>query len=180
MSKKRKKGQQQYTPPRVRPLRLISADDERLRAVALYEIPDERWLALGKHLSVTAAKHNGYAVAAPQVGVSVRLVGLHPDSKLVGGAMAGRGVLNPEVVDRHGTILAVEGCLTFPNRWWNVDRAERVTVTGLDPLDGSPLVFDVIEPMLARMWQHELDHLDGLMLDDGRHEDITEFVNRRR
>lgn len=177
MSKKKKRSA--YTPPRVRPLKLVMETDPKLRTVALAEIPDECWADLGRRLVATAAKHAGYAVAAPQVGADVRLVGMHPDVDVVGKALAGRALLNPTIVDNGGSEVRHEGCLSLPGRWWAVPRFTRVTVTAVDPLDGTPFAFDETDAWLARMWQHEVDHLDGLLIDDGRYEEVTDFVNRR-
>lgn len=177
MSNKRKAGQQKR---RAFAIRLVAADDAVLRSVAQYADPSAQTAALAQRLVQTAVRERGYAVAAPQVGSNVRLIGMHTDRELVGRALAGRGVLNPEIVDLSSeTETRAEGCLTFPGRWWSVARAKRVTVTALDPGSGAPLAFDVVDPMLSRMWQHEVDHLDGLMLDDGRYEDITAFVESR-
>jgi peptide deformylase len=101
----------------------------------------------------------GVGLAAPQVGVRKRLFtyDLHEGD--------GPGVvINPEIVEREGEILSEEGCLSVPGYKFEVVRAERVTMRGLD-LDGDEIVLEGGD-LLARMIQHEIDHLDGLLLLD--------------
>jgi peptide deformylase len=101
----------------------------------------------------------GIGLAAPQVGVRKRLFtyDLHEGD---GPAV----VINPEIVERDGEVLSEEGCLSVPGYRFEVVRSERVTMRGLD-LDGNELVLEG-DDLLARMIQHEIDHLDGLLLLD--------------
>jgi peptide deformylase len=101
----------------------------------------------------------GVGLAAPQVGVRKRLFtyDLHEGE--------GPGVvINPEIVEREGEVISEEGCLSVPGYRFEVVRAERVTMRGLD-LDGNELVLEG-DDLLARMIQHEIDHLDGVLLLD--------------
>src|SRR4029077_6020551 len=101
----------------------------------------------------------GIGLAAPQVGVRKRIFtyDLHegdgPDV-----------VINPEIVERNGEVLSIEGCLSVPGYRFEVVRSERVTMRGLD-LDGNEVVLEG-DDLLARMVQHEIDHLDVLFLLD--------------
>jgi peptide deformylase len=102
---------------------------------------------------------DGIGLAAPQVGVRKRLFtyDLHEGE---GPAV----VINPEIVESEGEVLSDEGCLSVPGYRFEVLRAERVTMRGLD-LDGTEIVLEGDE-LMARMIQHEIDHLDGVLLLD--------------
>lgn len=99
----------------------------------------------------------GVGLAAPQIGVPKRLIVLD----------AGEGLLqlvNPEIVEAAGEEEAVEGCLSIPGLQGEVTRAERVLVRALDG-QGQELEIRG-EGMLARVLQHEIDHLDGILFID--------------
>lgn len=159
MSNKRKAKNDQ----RVKAMPLVPANDPKLSAVATLEIPNDEWYRLGKNLVATARRCNRMAVAAPQVGIDIRLVGLHD----------GRIILNPSLTDRHGRQVGSEGCLSLPGRWWRVERYNRVGVAGVHPLTGEPIECEAVA-LEARMWQHEIDHLDGLLLSEGGYEEIID------
>jgi len=165
MSQKRKGGR---TTPAARALPLVLATDPVLHGVAMTAEPSEMLFQLGQRMIATAWKYNGMAVAAPQVGADVRLVALH----------TGLVVLNPTIHDTSGQQIGDEGCLTYPDRWWRVPRAFKVYVTGVDVRDGKAIGTwaDAVD---ARMWQHEIDHLDGLVLVN-RFDEVTEEHNAAR
>lgn len=127
-----------------------------LSSVASEGVPSEDMGYLGARLVVTARARNGLAVAAPQVGQPVRLVGW----------ASGLVLLNPSFT-QIGTESQTgeEGCLSYPGRWWNVTRAAAGIVTGVDPLDGRP-ISETVEGLNARCWQHEIDHLDGILIGE--------------
>jgi peptide deformylase len=99
----------------------------------------------------------GLALAAPQVGVAKRLfVYEYRDDPGV--------LINPVIEDADGDWTYVEGCLSIPGIYFEITRPKRVHLTGLD-LDGNDVSYEADE-LQARMFQHELDHLNGrLMLD---------------
>ena len=107
--------------------------------------------------SMYAAK--GIGLAAPQVGVSKRLTVIdlsfkeRPEDKIV--------LINPEIILREGKQYEEEGCLSLPEIREKVSRAAKVTVRAQD-LDGSWFEMDGTE-LLARAFQHEIDHLDGIL-----------------
>lgn len=75
-----------------------------------------------------------------------------------------RVFINPEIVARNGDLVWEEGCLSFPGVTEDIDRSERVTVKALDA-NGKPFELEA-EGLLAVAVQHELDHLDGVLMID--------------
>lgn len=105
-------------------------------------------------------------VAAPQVGVSVRLFVLDVTGHRKARSCHGLVVLvDPWVVERSGSELAREGCLSVPDLTADVARATRIVVAGTDPCTGATRVISA-DAFEARALQHELDHLDGLLFLD--------------
>ncbi len=106
----------------------------------------------------------GVGLAAPQVGVLERI--------FVWEVEENSGVLvNPVIVRRSkATEEAEEGCLSLPGLAYPVERASEVVVQGLD-LDGSPQTIEGDE-LLARVFQHETDHLDGVLFIDHLPEEL--------
>jgi peptide deformylase len=110
---------------------------------------------------MTGALHeaHGLAVAAPQVGVLKRLfVYQMPEEE------ERRVIINPVISESDGEWVYEEGCLSVPGLAWEIVRPKQVHLTGID-LDGNEVSFEADE-LLARMFQHELDHLDGVLLLD--------------
>jgi peptide deformylase len=119
----------------------------------------------------TMALAEGVGLAAPQVGVRKRLFtyDLHEGD--------GPGVvINPEIVETTGEIEWEEGCLSVPGFKFEIVRAERVTMRGID-LDGKEIVLEG-DDLLARMIQHEIDHLDGVLLLDRLEPDVRRAALR--
>jgi peptide deformylase len=104
----------------------------------------------------------GVGLAAPQVGVPLRLfvvdvsVGRDPNQLMV--------FINPEFVDREGMQLEEEGCLSVPGFMATVARPARVVLRGLDR-NGTERTVEA-KGLLARAFQHEMDHLDGTLFVD--------------
>jgi peptide deformylase len=73
-------------------------------------------------------------------------------------------MLNPEIVETEGEILFEEGCLSIPDFREDIRRARRVLLRGIDR-NGRPLEVEG-EHLLARIFQHEMDHLNGLFFVD--------------
>jgi peptide deformylase len=101
----------------------------------------------------------GIGLAAPQVAVSKRITvidlssGKNPEEKLV--------LINPEIIAREGKQYEEEGCLSFPEIHEKVQRAAKVTVRAQDEY-GKWFEMDG-EELLSRAFQHEIDHLDGVL-----------------
>ena len=116
----------------------------------------------------------GVGLAAPQVGISLRMF-VFDDGET--GPMS---VANPQIVDATGELLEDEGCLSIPGPFHPTPRSARVVVRGQD-LEGRP--FDMVgEGLLARIFQHESDHLEGMLyidrLDDDGRRDVMAQLRR--
>lgn len=101
----------------------------------------------------------GLGLAAPQIGVPLRIMVVDEEK--------GRGplaLINPEVVAEGGRVVAEEGCLSIPGVFAPVARAEWVRVEAQD-VDGRPLALEARE-LFARVIQHEMDHLEGVLFID--------------
>jgi peptide deformylase len=145
----------------IRPIVRFGADVLHRPAAKVAEItPDIHQLVDDMIQTMYAAP--GVGLAAPQVGVPLRIfvvdisVGRNPADLLT--------FVNPEFVEREGMQLEEEGCLSVPGFNATVARPERAIVKGLDR-DG---VEHVVEGkgLLARAFQHEMDHLDGTLFVD--------------
>jgi peptide deformylase len=107
----------------------------------------------------TTYDSNGVGLAAPQVSISKRLavidlsLGKDPAQRLV--------IANPEIVFREGKVYELEGCLSFPEIQEKVVRAARVRVRAQD-MYGKWFEMDG-EDLLSRCFQHEIDHVDGML-----------------
>ncbi len=117
----------------------------------------------------------GVGLAAPQVGVPLRLFVADPSS----GEASGELIIlaNAEVVEQEGTQVEEEGCLSLPGFTARVTRPTRLVVRGMDR-DGSPVQFEG-EGLRARVFQHELDHLDGSLFVNRLHGIKRDLIVRR-
>jgi peptide deformylase len=102
------------------------------------------------------ALEKGIGLAAPQVGWGVRLLVAQPDPE-----KEAQVLVNPEITKKSGSEWGEEGCLSFPGIWGDVLRAKKVWVSALD-LEGARIEFEA-EDLFARVLQHEIDHLDGIL-----------------
>ena len=101
----------------------------------------------------------GVGLAAPQVGISLRLM-VVDDEK----GRGPRALVNPEIVDQGGRVVAEEGCLSIPGIFAPVARAEWVRLAAQDE-EGQPVTVET-KGLYARVIQHEMDHLDGVLFID--------------
>jgi peptide deformylase len=105
-------------------------------------------------------ENHGIGLAAPQVGLSKRLlvIDVREDGQPV------YVMINPRIVKREGDVPGEEGCLSFPDVFGEVKRAERIEVAYVDR-DGEERILEA-EGMFARVIQHEIDHLNGVLFID--------------
>ena len=118
---------------------------------------DESLAQLAADMLVTMYEAPGVGLAAPQVGVQKRMFVY--DINDGNGAHA---VVNPVLMGHQGEQTSEEGCLSVPGLSWPLVRYAEVHLTGVD-LEGNELSIDA-EGLLARCFQHEVDHLDGMLL----------------
>lgn len=105
----------------------------------------------------TMYAHDGVGLAAPQVGISERVIVVDAGSGFI-------ALVNPKIVRQEGVNVDVEGCLSIPGVLGYVERAARVEVTGWDE-NGQDRRVEATG-LLARALQHEIDHLDGVLFID--------------
>ena len=118
---------------------------------------DAETRALIDDMIATLDHHQGIGLAAPQVGVSKRVIlarTIFTAHALV--------VINPVVSNPIGSAKELEGCLSLPTKSVKVKRATQITVEGFNR-DGAPIRF-VASGRQARVIQHEVDHLNGVMM----------------
>ncbi|HSJ56938.1 MAG TPA: peptide deformylase [Anaerolineae bacterium] len=122
-------------------------------------------VALAERMLETMREANGVGLAAPQVGVLQRFfVAELPEDEETGEPAETYILFNPEIIKGRGEDVGYEGCLSIPGYIGEVARQEQVVVEGLDER-GRPMRLKV-EGYLARVFQHEIDHLDGVLYID--------------
>jgi len=146
---------------------VLQFPDPRLKRVAepIEKITDEI-RTLAQDMLEVMYDEPGIGLAAPQVGESVRLIVLDTDWKddEGGGERRPLVLVNPEIVEREGSLIWNEACLSVPDYSAEVERSARVRVRGLD-LEGMEVVEDASD-LRAVCFQHEIDHLDGILFID--------------
>ena len=143
-------------------IRIIVKDpDPVLREVAkpVKEVTP-RIQKLLRDMAETMYDAGGVGLAAPQIGISKRVIVLDPHDEETGLIE----MVNPEIIHAEGEQLGPEGCLSIPGLNGEVNRKKSITVKGLD-YDGNELVIQA-EDFLARIFQHEIDHLNGVLFTD--------------
>jgi len=131
----------------------------RQRAAEVRNITDDICAAT-KRMAELMHEADGVGLAAPQVGISQRFVVV----RKIGADDEVIACINPVIVESEGSILEEEGCLSFPGLRGKVRRAERVLVKAYD-LDGNEIELEA-GGLGARLWQHEVDHLNGDLFID--------------
>ena len=129
-----------------------------LRTVAApIEDIDAKLVQMAHDMVPAMYEAEGLGLAAPQVGIQKRLfvydLGDGP-----------RYLINPQITESDGEWEYTEGCLSVPGLSFDIVRPKQVHLTGVD-LDGNDVSIEADE-LLARLFQHELDHLDGVLLLD--------------
>lgn len=136
--------------------------DERLRmkseVVAQNRIQTPEMKLLIQELKETMRKENGVGIAAPQIGVLDRVIIVESDDILT-------AYINPEITQRSFRMVeSEEGCLSVPGCWGMVKRHRSVHVKAMLE-DGSPVNLKA-GALLSIVFQHEIDHLDGILFID--------------
>ncbi|ALV20941.1 MAG: peptide deformylase [Carnobacterium sp.] len=122
------------------------------------EITDEI-LQLMDDMYETMVASDGIGIAAPQVNRSLRIALVEVDEET--GLFE---MINPEIITASGKNVDVEGCLSFPEIYGTVERADNIVIRYFDR-EGEAYEVEA-EDYLARVFQHELEHLDGKLFTD--------------
>jgi len=101
-------------------------------------------------------QYDGIGLAAPQIGLSLRLIVVRRDNWIY-------KLINPKISWTNSKAVNYEGCLSLPNEIWQVERAREVVVEGVDSAGKEQAI--LASDLLARVFQHEIDHLDGIMIN---------------
>ena len=141
---------------RARPVEAVTPDIKRMIADMIDTMYDEVGLGL----------------AAPQVGISLRLMVVGDDD-----GREARALINPVIAEQGGEIVAEEGCLSIPGVFAPLKRAEWVRLEAQDE-QGQPVSITA-HGLRARVFQHEMDHLDGVLFID-RLDPVTRDRIKRR
>lgn len=139
--------------------KILTSEAPVLRQVAR-RVPrvDEAMVRLLDDLTETMLDAHGAGLAAPQIGVPLRACVVKGEQ---GQPVA---LVNPEIVKAVGTQVGYEGCLSIPGMIGEVERAETVVVKGVGRR-GKPIRVRA-SGFTARAYQHEIDHLDGILFTD--------------
>jgi peptide deformylase len=142
------------------------------------EVFDSFLRRLSEDMLETMYHAPGVGLAAPQIGLSLRFFVFDPGPEHGTGPGA---VANPVLSDLEGEQTDDEGCLSIPNIYFPTTRAMRVGVSGQD-VEGRPISL-VGEGLLARIFQHETDHVNGMLFidrlsEEDRRRAMAEIRNR--
>lgn len=156
------------------PTHIVIYPDPRLRKVcAPISEFDERTAALAERMLDLMGSGNGVGLAGPQVGVCRRIFVANPTGEPEDAQIC----INPELLDLTGSVEGEEGCLSLPDIRVNVRRAR---VCGIRAQDVRGQWFELrSEGLVARIWQHETDHLDGRLIID-RMDATDRIANRKK
>lgn len=140
----------------VLPIVTVPADVLRRKAKPVERVT-KRVQKLIRDMAETMYDAKGVGLAAPQVGVSQQIIVADDGEGLI-------ALINPRITRREGAEVDVEGCLSIPDIVAYVERATTIEIEGLDER-GRPVRFQA-EGYLARILQHEVDHLNGVLITD--------------
>lgn len=143
----------------IREIRKWPDDVLKLKAAEVENI-DFATVTLVEDMIETMYHENGVGLAAPQVAASRRVIVLDPSPKTGSGGLV--TVINPVIAESDGRSVENEACLSVPEVSVEVPRFERILVKGVD-IKGKPVEVEA-EGYLARIFQHEIDHLDGRVI----------------
>ena len=129
----------------------------REKALLVEEITSDI-LNLIKDMAESMYASSGVGLAAPQVGVSKRIITIDEDEEKL------LVLLNPEIIKSEGEAVDEEGCLSLPGIYSEVERSSKVTVKALN--ENGDSIEITKEGLTARALQHEIDHLNGILFID--------------
>ncbi len=155
----------QRYPGRMAPyaIRLVGDPVLRQRAHEIDNV-DAKLVTLANDMVTTMYDAPGVGLAAPQVGVQKRLFVYD-----LGEGEGPKTIVNPVITETRGEFVYEEGCLSIPDLYFEIIRPDEVHLTGYD-LDGNEVSIET-SGFVGRVFQHELDHLDGVLMLDLLDED---------
>lgn len=161
-------------------LEIKTFPDDILRKKALpLEIIDESLFKLLDDMAETMYVAPGYGLAAPQIGLSKRIIVLDETAGREPGALI--EAINPEIIEGSGEILEEEGCLSIPGEYAFVKRFMQIKVKYSDRHGKEHLI--EASDRLSRIFQHEIDHLNGTLFIDklsiAKKETIKKRIKKR-
>jgi peptide deformylase len=154
-------------------LKLVSEDSKVLRQVAeLWDFEkDGDPSELVKAMSKLMVLHNGIGLAAPQCGIAKRIFVMGNSDHLV-------ACINPEIISGSERVREQEGCLSFPDLWMYVERYKDISVEYYNV--AGEKVQQEFNGLMARVYQHELDHLNSICFDDRVGKLVLERAKEKR
>jgi peptide deformylase len=134
----------------------------RKKATSVEDINEDVQILIDDMFKTLSRDAIGVGLAAPQIGISSRVIVI--DGNVVTKTHSEIAVINPVIVYSEGQMESYEGCLSIPEFFSTINRFSRVFVRGLD-MDGKDIEFEATGH-LCRVFQHEIDHLDGILFVD--------------
>lgn len=147
---------------------VITVGDEILKSNAKEVTKfDDRIDKLIRNMIETLNEEDGVGLAAPQIGISKRVIIAYKEEedRLI-------EVINPVIVESEGECLGKEGCLSVPGKIGDVNRFTKIVVEGKNKRGENIRI--IATDMFARILQHEIDHLNGILFID-KAENIEEI-----
>lgn len=154
-------------------MEILHLGDERLRqkSVPVAEVNDELRAIINQMFDIMDS-HDGVGLAAPQVGILQRFFVLRSDDDIK------RVFINPQIIQTSAeTTPYEEGCLSIPKLYEEIIRPKKVTVQALNE-NGKPFILEA-DGLLARIIQHENDHLDGILYIDRGNPDFKDKAEKQ-
>lgn len=146
-----------YVQNTERPVVKIPNDVLRRTAADVLKVGKKEQLLIDDMLRIMK-KSNGVGLAAPQIGISRRIIVVAPEG------MRPTALINPKILKAEGELKREEGCLSIPGLYGDVTRPEYIEVEAWDRR-GRRVVYE-LDDMPAKVVQHEIDHLDGILFID--------------
>ena len=133
---------------------VLREKERRIRTVdkSLMQLIEDMW--------ETMYDAPGVGLAAPQIGISLRLVVIDVGDDIP------IALVNPEIVKRSGQRQCDEGCLSVPGYRGEITRSRKVLAQGLDPYTGKEVRIKAEDNLLAEALEHEIDHVNGILYID--------------
>jgi peptide deformylase len=136
---------------------IVYPDPILLSKADLVKNLNEKTENIFKQMDKAMEINNGIGLAAPQIGVPLRMITVKRVNWIY-------QLVNPKISWKMGNTINFEGCLSLPGEVWQIERAAEVVVEGIDH-NGKDFAI-LVDGLLGRIFQHEIDHLDGILIRD--------------